>query len=251
MNKKMNVYYYGEDRSHCSSCWERGDEDVKVLLTTLTLEEMIEQLYSYCSFWVDEKFSYSEFLERVASNGDDGSDNILYPTILFEISGTSYCPEFHYTSSAVGESYNVSEVLNPAKIISGWEDLKVKWSNYSIEKKKKEEKRLEDIKKEEEKKKKIEKDQKDFDDFTELSKIWDGEESPYNYVPTKKDLKNLDKFLEKFKVKKDQFDKYVLLKKVWDGKSRPKDYYKELTVFEKILKDIKEGKKIKGDSDGK
>lgn len=240
MNKKMNVYYYGEDRGHCGSCRERSDEDVKVLITTLTLEEMIEKLQDYCYIWVEEKFSYTEFLERTSSNGDDGDDLIHYPTILFDVSGTSYCPEFHYSSNAIGESYDVEECLNPSKIMKDWGELQVKWKKNIADNIKREEDRLAKKEKEKKKKKKIEDNQKEYDEYLDLSKKWDGKDSPDDYIPTKEDLKNLDKFLNEFKDKKDQFERYKKLKKKWKGKERPADYPKEeLKGFAKFLEEYK------------
>ena len=251
MDKKMNAYYYGEDRSHCSSCWERSDESVKILLTTLTLDEMISKLHDYCYLWVDEKFSYTEFLERTANSGDDGEDLIHYPTILFEITGTSYCPEFHYTTNALGETYNVEEFLNPSKIINDWDELQKKWKNNIVENKKKEEERLANKEKREKNKKRREKDQKEYDEYLKLSNSWDGKESPENYVPTKEDLKNLDEFLKKFKEKKDQYERYEKLKKKWKGKERPADYPKEeLQGFAKFLQEFKD-RQAKENKDGK
>ncbi len=233
---KFNVYYYGEDTSHCSSCRERDDERIVVLITSLPIDEMKIKLEEYCNY--SDGFTYASFLERISCNGSYG-DNLIYPTIFFEQNGTSY-PDF-YLSSFIDKTYNVEEVLDPSKVLPDWKRIQEKWKMKEIENRKKQAEKLAEEEREKIERKKIKDNQKEYDLYVSLKKDWEGKKSPDSYVPTKKDLKNVEKFLEEFKEKKKQFTKYQKLKGTWEGKERPLDYpEKELTGFAKFLKEFKE-----------
>ena len=121
--QKFNIYYYGEDRSHCGSCWEKDDENVYVLLTTLTLEEMKDKLSEYCWMQSFGWSGYSEFFSSVLEDALDEDDNTIYPCLLFEVAGTSWCPDIN---GHIETEYSAKTHLK-LKDIYGIEDLEKRW----------------------------------------------------------------------------------------------------------------------------
>jgi len=195
---KFNIYYYGEDRSHCDSCWERDDEDITILITTLSLEEMKEKLNEYCDFLFDEKFKYASFLESVASEGyDPDEEKIVYPCIFFEQSGTSYCPDF-YKSNCIEEEYDVEKYLNPEKEVSNWKDLVKEWAEREEEKKKRDEENRKRKEKNAEKQRKYREKKKEYEDYLKLKTKWEGSKEPEEPI---EDLTAFEKILKEVRMK--------------------------------------------------
>lgn len=182
--EKLNVYYYGEDRSNCGSCWERDDEDTQVLMTTLTLDEMKIKLGEHCNNqdYAWDRFQIPDFLSYVLCESEDEEGNINYPCIKTEISGTSYCPEIY--GNIIGEDYDLEEELNPAKDVPNWKDLLKEWKALAIKRaasiKKADEKAKEKKKKDaviaKEKKKKIA-EKKEFEEYLKLRAKWESKGS--------------------------------------------------------------------------
>jgi len=213
--KKFNTYYFGQDLSHCGSCWERDDETTYVLLAPLTLEEVKDKFEEYCWGLFTGWDGYKNFLEWVCDTSEDLEDNLVYPTIYFEMNGTSYAPDMR-GSIHTGVEYNVESFLK-VEDIKDWKDLNKLWE----EGRKKEEEREKKRKEAEEKE-------------------------------TKRKEKNAER-QRKYQDKKKEFEDYKKLKEKWEGKKlppKPKDDPKpkvkidknKLTDFAKFLKEYKGGK---------
>ena len=145
--KKFNIFWYGEDNSHCGSCWEPSDETVGILITTKTFEEIKEEFIKYLNSDI-EKISYFDFIKTTSYEDS---------CISFEKSGSSYCPDI-YGGSSLGDTYNISETLSPEKILSEKEckniqdSMKTRINN-----------RIEKEKEKEEEQKRIEKEKLDYE----------------------------------------------------------------------------------------
>jgi len=202
---KFNMYYYGEDRSHCGSCWERGDEDTQILLTTLALDEMKEKLREYCKLNLSGNWgSYGGFFDHVVSESEDYDEEIHYPCIRFEITGSSYAPDMSGSAISYTE-YNVTKHLNPEEVVEDWKKLNEKWEEAA--KKKRERELAEQLRKEKnaEKQRKYRAKKKEFEDYNKLKEKWEGKKIPkepkYEEKPKlkldPKKLSEFAKFLEK------------------------------------------------------
>ena len=182
--EKFNIYYYGEDRSHCSSCWSSDDEDILIMITPLTLEEMILHLNIFCNVIVQEKFTYEEFLEYIAEEANDLEDNINFPCIFYKHTGRKYLPEVYEYSNCIENTYDIEEYLNPVKIVENWKILSKQWEDKKEKRKKWEKEKKEKEQKERKQKELIEKEQKEYAAFLKMKKKWEGKKKPK--IPTHK-----------------------------------------------------------------
>ena len=71
---KLHFYYFGIDRSHCGSCWERSDEELHLIITDLEENKIKEKFGKYCwdDLVFDEELNIVKFMK-------------LFLTILFAI----------------------------------------------------------------------------------------------------------------------------------------------------------------------
>jgi len=178
---KFNMYYYGEDRSHCGSCWERDDEDTQVLLTPLTLDEMKEKLKEYCRLNLSGNWgSFGGFFDYVVSESeedDDELDELNYPCIRFEITGSSYAPDMSGSSISYVE-YDVTKHLNPEEVVEDWKKLNEKWEEAAKKKREREIAEKERKEKNAERQRKYRAKKKEFEDYQKLKEKWEGKKIP-------------------------------------------------------------------------
>jgi len=177
---KLNIYYYGEDRSHCGSCWEQSDEDLILIATSLTLDEIKEKHIKYCerltSAWT--RRSIPDFLESLSEESYDFENKKVFPLLKLKVEGTSYCP--YICGSIAGEEYDLTCVLDPQKDVPNWKELQKKWdvleneriAAQKIEKKKEEEKKKKKNKLAKIKKKKLA-EKKEFERYLKLKTKWE------------------------------------------------------------------------------
>jgi hypothetical protein len=124
-HNKLNVFYYGIDRSHCSSCRESSDEEIHTLVTSLTLEDMILKLKEYLQkeSKFEEKFSYEKFLIWVNNQAelyqeDNGTSCLEYLSLLFDVTGRSYSIDFiNNNSKIINMEYDCEKSLDTSKIL--------------------------------------------------------------------------------------------------------------------------------------
>ena len=125
---KMNLFYYGRDRSHCGGCWEPSDEELFMLFTNLTLEEMKEKLKQYLEritskTWGLTSFDFDSFLKWVAEEAemfeeDDGTPYLQYTALYFEMEGKSYAPDLDSDYNKMfGVEWDVESSLDPSKVL--------------------------------------------------------------------------------------------------------------------------------------
>ena len=181
--KQFNTYYYGEDLSHCGSCWERDDETTYTLITPLTLEEMKDKFEKYCWGLTSGWDSYQCFLMWLADSSEDIEDNLIFPTIYFEMKGTSYAPDMR-GSQHTGVDYDVETFLKKEDI-KDWKKLEKMWEEgwkkEQVRKKKREEIPEKEIKRKEkntERQRKYRAKKKEFEDYQKLKEKWEGKKEP-------------------------------------------------------------------------
>jgi hypothetical protein len=146
---KLNIFYFGIDKSHCSSCWESSDEEIYTLITSLSLDDMITKLKEYLEkeSKFEERFSYEKFLLWVNKEAElyqenDGTSCIEYFSIFFDLTGRSYSIDFiNNNSKIIGMEYNCEEDLSPNKVLESdfWLDCSKKFEENKIRRIQKEE----------------------------------------------------------------------------------------------------------------
>lgn len=213
---KFNTYYFGEDISHCGSCWERDDETTYTLLTSLTLEEVKDKFEEYCWSLTKGWDGYSNFLEWMVDNSEDFEDELVYPAIYFEIKGSSYAPDMRGSSTTCDE-YDVESSLK-LENLKDWKELNKMWEEGRIKEEERARKRKEASEKDEKRKaknaeaqRKYRAKKKEFEDYQKLKEKWEGKKLPKEpkEIPKPKieldpkTLTDFGKFLEKYKEGKD------------------------------------------------
>ena len=124
----MNLYYFGRDRSHGGSCWEPSDEELFMLFTSLTLEEMKVKLKEYLDSITRKtygltRFEFESFLKWVAEEAEifeenDGTPYLQYTALYFELEGKTYPPELDRDYNKMfGLEWDVESSLDPSKVL--------------------------------------------------------------------------------------------------------------------------------------
>jgi hypothetical protein len=130
---QFNVFYYGENNSHCGSCWESSDEEVYVLISTMSLDELGIKMKDYLERKKSslERFTYPSFLEWVCSDSvlyeeEDDTPVVAHICMYFTQEGRSYAPSFdsHYNPLMSYNEYDISEKLIPSEVLDSefWEE---------------------------------------------------------------------------------------------------------------------------------
>lgn len=125
---KLNLFYYGRDYSHCGSCWSPSDEEIHMLFTNLTLEDMKLKLKEYLESITRKKygltsFDFDSFLKWVAEEAEmfeeeDGTPYLQYHALYFEMEGKTYPPDFDsYYNKMFGIEWDVETSLDPSKVL--------------------------------------------------------------------------------------------------------------------------------------
>ena len=134
--RKMNLFWYGIDRSHCGSCWTSDDEELHMLFTDLTLDEMKQKLQEYLDkitqkTWGLTEFKFDNYLRWVAEQAelyeeDDGTPYLDYKAMYFEINGKCYAPDLDSEYNRMFDvSWDTETSLDPVKVLD--EGL---WASY-------------------------------------------------------------------------------------------------------------------------
>ena len=194
------MFYYGEDRSHCGSCWERSDEEVHVMLTDLSEEEVKEKFsqYIYEELWDSEKYSPLNFLKWLHNDRSSDIEGKSKISIMFEWEGSSYAPTLAENSTIQAE-WDIKVFIKPEEILGSDE-----WKNILISMEENKQKR---IKREEENKKakeikdreqaEYEKKLKAYNDYMRLKKEFEVATKPIK--PKAPPKSEFQKILEKIK----------------------------------------------------
>lgn len=178
---KLNCFYFGIDRSHCSSCWESSDEELHFLATTKTLQEVKKAFRRYV--WDN----YEKMVNlRHSSFYPNFFDSLKYKPgwdcLYFNQTGKDYCPDIEGSMS--GNEYDVFKELNPETVFSKEEYASIlECVEYSkkIEAKNKaeEEKREKEIAKAQKEYnlelENYEKEKKKYEDYIKLRKEFEGD----------------------------------------------------------------------------
>lgn len=154
----FHVYFYGENNSHCSSCWEPRDESCYFIFSELDLEKVKKiflEEYIYNKWLSLEKIVYKDFLEILKNYSIENDKKYLY----FSEQGISFLPEFE--SNMISSEHNLERDLSLPNLVgkeideiyARFEQNKIKRLERE-EKKKKEKEELERINKEKEKEEK-------------------------------------------------------------------------------------------------
>jgi hypothetical protein len=191
---KMHYYYFGIDRSHCGSCWERSDEELHLIITNLEEQNIKEKFEKFCwdELTFDEELSIPKFMRWLNTNS--GED---YLSTYMELSGTSYCPNISYKGS-YGSENDMATLINP-EILLG--DL---WNYFKEMMKKNKSDRIERERKSKEEREKREKEEREYkqkleeyNSYIKMKEKWDGLEKPKKSKKPKKT--KFEKILENFR----------------------------------------------------
>jgi len=172
--KRFNMFYYGEDISHCGSCRESHDVTLWALFTTLSLKDMEKKFVEYILDSSEKWDGYGAFLEEVTRAGSDEDGNMVYPCIFFEEHGSEFPPDIDL-SNIVEEEYDLERYLIPEEIFGkkDWKDIQDRWKKIKKERLEREVK----LEKEETKKLKEElkkkKEKEEYNQYKKLKKKWE------------------------------------------------------------------------------
>lgn len=175
--KKINIFHVSQDRSHCSSCRERSDEEIFILMTDLSVDELKEK---FKQFYFDELFGKEnyepeDFMKWIDDESfDSDKDSLNYISILYEMDGTTYPPDTY--SQSVGEQWDLTKVIIPEEILGkeDWEGISKFWEETKASRlKRDQEKKVEQDKKD---KKKAEYDRKmrEYNSYLEMKTKFEG-----------------------------------------------------------------------------
>jgi hypothetical protein len=199
--KKLSVYYSGEDRSHCGSCWSKSDEEVDILFLDLDSDKVKELFidFSYSELYMEENYCSRRFLKWIHEKSWNEEDDIEnYFSLFFTIDGTSYCPNMLGNRSVL-EEWDINALIKPSDILGkdSWDDIQKKFKDniryrLDCEIKNKQER-------EKKEKEKLDYEQKlfEYNNYIKLKDTWEGKEKPKK--PKSPPKSEFEKILDKIR----------------------------------------------------
>jgi len=188
---KLHFYYFGIDRSHCGSCWERNDEELHLIITNLEEDGLKEKFEKFCwdELTFDEELNIPKFMRWINTNYSEE-----YICTYMELSGTSYCPNISYEGS-YGSENDMATLIKPEVLLGD------NWAYFKEIMEKNKLSRLESEKKSKEEREKRESEERDYkqkleeyNSYIKMKEKWDGLEKPKK--PRKPKKTKFQKILE-------------------------------------------------------
>lgn len=193
---KLHFYYFGIDRSHCGSCWERSDEELHLLITNLEEDKIKEKFEKFC--WDDlifeEELNIVKFMKWLNVNSSEE-----YISSYMEISGTSYCPHIEAEGS-YGSENDLSSLIKPEVLLGdNWSYFKESMEKNKNDRIEREKKRKEEQEKKEKEEREYKQKLEEYNAYIQMKEKWEGLDKPKK--PRKPKKTKFEKFLEDFRSK--------------------------------------------------